>query len=235
MQPATQLAHLMNAARIVELGHVLEEGIPVWPTHSRFYKMLWHSPTKGDSSTNHQIILNEHNGTHVDATFHYDAANGKTIDVIPATTFFGPCCVMHMESLGKGGVVEPEHILEWEKQNGPVADGDIVIMNYGWHKLWKLMPDHLPFITDYPGLGGPAAELLRDRGVKMVCCDTLAVDAQRNPHDPAHHALLYHGVAVMENLNNLGELPARCYLLCLPLRIKGGSGSPVRPLGLVFE
>jgi kynurenine formamidase len=40
-------------------------------------------------------------------------------------------------------------------------------------------------------------------------------------------------VAIIENLNNLGELPPRCYFLALPLRIKGGSGSPIRPLALV--
>ena len=234
MQSLTQLTELMNKAKIIELGHFLEENIPVWPTHSRFYKMLWHSPAKGDAATNFQLIFNEHNGTHADSTLHYDADNGTSIDAMPVRTFFGPCCVMHLEFLGHGGIVEPEHIHQWEKENGPVSPGDIVILNYGWYKLWKLMPDHTPFITDYPGLGGAAAEMLRDKGVKLIGCDTLSVDAQRNSSDPAHHALLYHGVAVMENLNNLGELPPRCYFLSLPLRIRGGSGSPVRPLGLIF-
>lgn len=234
MPALAQLADLMRRAKIVELGHVLEEGIPIWPTHARFFKMPWHSPANGDGSTNFQIILGEHNGTHVDATLHYDLKNGRSIDAMPIETYFGPACVMHLESLGKGGVVEPEHVLAWEKENGPIVRGDIVILNYGWYKLWKRMPDHLPFITDYPGLGGEAAALLRDRGVKMIGCDTLSVDAQRNADDPAHHALLYHDVSVMENLNNLGELPPRCYFLSLPLRFKGGSGSPVRPLGLVL-
>ncbi|MCC8191247.1 MAG: cyclase family protein, partial [Planctomycetes bacterium] len=160
---------------------------------------------------------------------------GHAIAASPVRHFFGPCFVFQIEDLGRGGVVHPEHIQAWEERNGPIAAGDIVIFNYGWYRLWKLMPDHLPFITDYPGLGGPAAELLRERGVKMVGCDTLAVDAQCNPDDPAHHALLYHGVAVMENLTNLAELPARCWFLSLPLRIRGGSGSPVRPLALVFD
>ena len=234
MHPAAKLMELLATAKIVELGHVLEEGIPVWPTHSRFFKMKWHSPDNGDASTNFQIILNEHNGTHADAMLHYDRKDGKSIDELPVETFFGPCCVMHFESLGKNGVVEPEHILAWEHEHGPVVKGDIVILNYGWHKLWKRMPDHKPFITDYPGLGGEGAELLRDRGVKLVGCDTLGVDALCNSHDPAHHALLYHGVAVMENLANLSQLPPRCFFFALPLKIKGGSGSPIRPLALVF-
>ncbi|MCC8190382.1 MAG: cyclase family protein, partial [Planctomycetes bacterium] len=57
------LSALFRDARIVELGHVLEEGIPVWPTHSRFYKMAWHCPPKGDPTTNFQLIFNDHNGT----------------------------------------------------------------------------------------------------------------------------------------------------------------------------
>lgn len=234
MNPAMKLAELLGSATIVELGHVLEEDIPVWPTHSRFFKMPWHSPAKGDSSTNFQIILNEHNGTHADATLHYDAKNGKSIDQMPVETFFGPCCVMRFDRLGENGVVEPEHILAWEREHGSVARGDIVILNYGWHKRWKRMPDHLPYITGYPGLGGEGAELLRDRGVKLVGCDTLGVDALCNAHDPAHHALLFHNVAIVENLNNLDALPPRCFFLALPLRIRGGSGSPVRPLALVY-
>jgi kynurenine formamidase len=235
MNRLTTLTELIGNARIVELGHVLEEGIPVWPTHSRFFKMPWHSPDKGDSSTNFQIILNEHNGTHADAMLHYDQKNGKSIDQLPPETFLGPCCVMHFETLGKNGVVGPEHILAWEKEHGAVAPGDIVILDFGWHRLWKRMPDHTPYITDSPGLGGAGAELLRERGAKLVGCDVLGVDALCNTDDPAHHALLCHGVAIVENLNNLGALPPRCFFLALPLRIKGGSGSPIRPLALIYD
>jgi kynurenine formamidase len=219
----------------VELGHVFEEDMPIWPTHSRFYKMAWESPAKGNSATTFQIILNEHNGTHADATLHYDREHGKSIDEMPPETFFGPCRVMHFAELGNNGVVTADRIRAWEKEHGAVERGDIVILNYGWHRLWKRMPDHLPYITDYPGLGGDGAELLRERGVKLVGCDTLSIDALCNPHDPAHNALLRHNVAIIENLNNLSELPPRCYFLALPLRIKGGSGSPVRPVAIVEE
>ncbi len=228
------LTDLLGRARVVELSHLLEEDIPVWPTHSRFYKMVWHSPAKGDTGTNHQFIMNEHNGTHVDASMHYFAETGLKIDEMPAASWFGPCCVLHLPDLGKGGVVEPAHIADWEGKNGRIAKGDVVILDYGWYRRWRLMPNHLDYITDYPGLGGEAAEVLRDRGVKLVCSDTLSIDARRNADDPAHHVLLGNGIAIAENLDNLGELPPRCYFLCLPLRIKGGSGSPVRPVALVI-
>ncbi|MDR3077278.1 MAG: cyclase family protein [Planctomycetota bacterium] len=234
MEALSQFAELMAKARLVELSHHLEEGIPIWPTHSRFFKMVWHSPEKGDDSLNYQFVMNEHNGTHVDSLAHFFPKGGVSIDKMPPETFSGPCAVINVESVGKGGTAEPGHILDWEKENGRIAKGDVVVLNYGWHRLWKLMPDHLPFITDFPGLSEKGAELLRDRGAKLVGCDPMAVDALKNSGQPAHHVLLGSGVAIVENLANLDQLPPRCYFLCLPLRIRGGSGSPVRPVALVL-
>lgn len=233
MNTLAQLEEALGRLDVVELAHVLEEDIPIWPTHSRFYKMVWHSPAKGDGSLNHQIILNEHNGTHVDSPAHYFLEKGPRIDAMPVQTYFGPCAVFDLRHLGANGEATAKHFLAWEAKNGQLRRNDIVILNYGWHKFWKKMPDHLPYITDYPGLGKDGAELLLERGIKMVCCDTLSVDAIKNSHDPAHHVLLGNGISVMENLTNLDRLPPRCYFLSLPLRIRDGSGSPVRPLALV--
>ena len=61
----------------------------------------------------------------------------------------------------------------------------------------------------------------------------MAVDAGGTKENPAHHALLGNEVYVVENLKNLDRLPPFCLFVALPLKIRGGSGSPVRAIALV--
>ena len=63
-----------------------------------------------------------------------------------------------------------------------------------------------------------------DRGVSLVGCETLAIDATVSTENPAHYALLGSEVYIVENLNNLDRLP---------LKMRDGSGSPVRAVTLV--
>ena len=72
-----------------------------------------------------------------------------------------------------------------------------------------------------------------EKGVALVGCDTLSVDAAVSEATPAHQALLGNEVFIVENLKNLGVLPPFCLFMALPLKIRGGSGSPVRAVALV--
>jgi kynurenine formamidase len=97
----------------------------------------------------------------------------------------------------------------------------------------------LHFIQDGPAHYGvdtvprEAAEYLVGRGVALVGCDTVSVDAAASVESPAHYALLGSEVYVVENLKNLGTLPPFCLFVAFPLKIRGGSGSPVRAVALV--
>jgi kynurenine formamidase len=68
----------------------------------------------------------------------------------------------------------------------------------------------------------------------MVGVDTLSVDKDQADSDPAHNLLLSHRIPVVENLRNLEKLhDKRGYFIALPLLIRDGSASPVRPVVLV--
>ena len=73
-----------------------------------------------------------------------------------------------------------------------------------------------------------------EQGIILYLYDTLGIDCWGADHDPAHQALLSSRVPVVENLNNLGLLHGRRgYFVMLPLKIRAGSASPVRPVVLV--
>ena len=71
---AMDLPHLVNslrAATIVNLSQTLEEHMPHFPTHSMFFHNLWGSYSHGGRSLSYQLVMHEHNGTHVDAPAHF--------------------------------------------------------------------------------------------------------------------------------------------------------------------
>lgn len=231
------LCGALEGLRVIELGQYLEERMPVHPSHSRFYKTVWHSFGCGDACNDNQLILNEHNGTHVDSFGHYiDRPGFEMIDEIPPRCFCGPCRVVDATHLGENRTLERQDLLMWEDTNGLIREGEVLLFDYGWMKLWDLRPNDKAFTAGYPGLGRSAAELLVERRVKLVGVDTLSVDRDGADGDPAHNLLLGNRIPVVENLRNLGLLIGkRAYFVMLPLLIREGSASPVRPIALVEE
>ena len=219
----------------IDLSHTLEEGIPAWPTHARFSSTLYESQDHGDVATHHGLTISEHTGTHMDAPLHFvpkGPAHYGT-DEIPLQGLAGRAATIGATDLAAGDLLSVDRIEGWERDHGPLEPGDRVLVRYGWDERWTTGREGRRFLEDWPGLSGEAAEYLVGKGVALVGCDTLAVDAAGSPENPAHHALLGNEVYVVENLNNLDRLPPYCLFVALPLKIKGGSGSPVRAVALV--
>ena len=219
----------------IDLSHTLEEGIPAWPTHARFSSVPYESQALGDVATHHGLTLSEHTGTHMDAPLHFvnEGPAHYGTDEIPLERLAGRAATIRATGLAAGDLLGVDRIEAWEEENGSIEWGDRVLFRYGWDERWSTGPDGRRFLEDWPGLSGGAAEYLVERGVTLVGCDTLAVDAAGSGENPAHHALLGNEVYVVENLKNLGTLPPFCLFLALPLKIKAGSGSPVRAVALV--
>ncbi len=219
----------------IDLSHTLEGGIPAWPTHARFSSTVYESQALGDVATHRGLTLSEHTGTHMDAPLHFvpgGPAHYGT-DGIPLKRLAGRAATIEATDLGAGDLLGADRIRAWEWEHGPLEPGDHVLFRYGWDGRWATGPKGRRFLEDWPGLSSGAAEYLVGRGAALVGCDTLAVDAAGSGENPAHHALLGNQVYIVENLNNLGVLPPFCVFLALPLKIRDGSGSPVRAVALV--
>lgn len=219
----------------IDLSHTLEVGIPAWPTHARFSRVLHESQDLGDAATHHGLTMSEHTGTHMDAPLHFvpDGPAHYGTDEIPLERLAGRAATIEAADLGAGDLLGPDRIQTWEREHGHIERGDRVLVRYGWDARWATGLEGRRYLEDWPGLSGEAADYLVGRGVALVGCDTLAVDAAGSLENPAHHALLGNEVCVVENLKNLGDLPPFCLFVTLPLKIKGGSGSPVRAVALV--
>ncbi|MEJ7841330.1 MAG: cyclase family protein [Rubrobacter sp.] len=219
----------------IDLSHTLEEGIPAWPTHARFSSTIYESQELGDVATHHGLTISEHTGTHMDAPLHFvpEGPAHYGTDGIPLERLAGRAAKIEATDLGPDDLLTVDHIASWEREHGPIERGDRVLVRYGWDERWTTGLEGRRFLEDWPGLSGGAAEYLVGKGIALVGCDTLAVDAAGSPENPAHHALLGNEVYIVENLKNLDRLPPFSLFLALPLKIKGGSGSPVRAVALV--
>ncbi len=228
-----QLSRQLDSFTVVELSHRLEEHIPIWPTHSKFLHTLWHSYWHGDEAIDYQLLINEHNGTHVDAPAHFMKEGDAHIwiDELSVQNFYGPCVVLDLSYIGAGGLVEEKHLREWEEAHGTIEEGDIVLLNLGWAKYWRNRPDDREYVQHWPGVGKSAAEYVANKKIKMIGVDTLAIDVYGSADNPAHHTLLGSKIPIVENLRNLDKMSLRGFFMALPLLIKGGSASPIRAIG----
>jgi len=225
----------LESFKLVDLSHTLEEGIPAWPTHARFGHTLYESYELGDVARHYGLSMSEHTGTHIDAPLHFIAEGPAHygVDEISLDRLVGRAATIEATGLEPGGLLDADHIRSWEQEHGSIKTGDKVLFRYGWDERWGTGPERRSFLEDWPGLGGDAAEYLVEKGISLVGCDTLAVDAAGSMENPAHYALLGNEVYIAENLKNLDRLASFCLFAAFPLRIRGGSGSPVRAVALV--
>lgn len=223
----TMMEQVKKDFQIIDLSYTLEETMPVWPTHPRYGAIEYESYDQGGVSMHRMISLGEHSGTHIDAPKHF-VKDGKGIDELSITNVMGRGIVIDASNVAKRDVLTVEQIKEFEKKNGEIQKGDIVIVRFGWEEKYALGKDGSGFLTDWPGVSKKAAQYFLDKKVLAVGCDTLSIDAFGVDTYVCHEILLGNNIPIIENMCNLKKLPPVTYIIGLANKFKGGSGSPIR-------
>jgi kynurenine formamidase len=141
-------------------------------------------------------------------------------------------------------LITPDDFIQWEKKHGKIPEHCIVLLNTGFSKYWGDKEKYTGTLKTgaegvaelhFPGLGKEAAEwLVKERKIKAVGIDTPSIDFGQSKDFLTHRTLCAANVTAYENIANPGQLPATgCYLVAAPMKIKGGSGSPLRLLAWV--
>ncbi len=193
------------------------------------------------------IEIGEHVGTHFDAPCHWVTGKGKAcVDDLDAKQFVGPAVTIDVTAdvvKSADYILTPQAIQEWEKTHGRIPTGAWVILRTGWGSrsqdakaFFNAGPDGSPH---YPGFGKESAQLLTtDRDILGVGTEAVgtdaAVGAQADPPFPNHAIMHGAGKFGLTQLANVDKLPATgAVIVAAPLKIDGGSGSPVRVIALV--
>lgn len=192
------------------------------------------------------LEIGEHVGTHLDAPIHWiSGREGLDVSQVPASHLVAPAVVIDksVES-----AADPDYLLTVEdvrafvKERGPLPEGGWLLLRTGWDARAHDEELFLNASSGRPRSPGFDAECARwlaeDSPLIGVGVETVGIDAgaaaEFDPPFPAHYYLLGAGKYGVTQLANLAALPPTGALLILaPLKLSGGTGSPIRALGLV--
>jgi kynurenine formamidase len=190
--------------------------------------------------------MSEHTGTHFDAPIHWftgrDLPN-NSVDTIPPERFIAPAVVIDCSAQAAADAdftLKISHIEAFEATHGRIPAGCWVLLRTDWSKLPSAQ--YVGLRDDGAHTPGPAPEAVRflaeERDVLGFGTETIGTDAGQahhfNPPYPAHHYMHGSGRYGLQCLANLDQLPPTgAVILAAPLKIRQGSGSPLRVLALV--
>jgi kynurenine formamidase len=214
-----------------------------WPTAENFaLETEFHGQTaKGYFYAANRYRASEHGGTHIDAPAHF-AEGHKTLEQIPIAQLIGPAIVVDVSAKARTNAdyrIDTADLKAWESEHGQIPKGTIVLFRTGFASRW---PDAKSYLgTDekgsnavaklhFPGLHPDAARwLASERTIKAVGLDTASIDYGQSTLFESHRILFEKDIPAFENVAALDQLPITgVYIIALPMKIKGGSGGPLR-------
>lgn len=196
---------------------------------------------KGYYYSAYKFCTPEHGGTHLDAPRHF-AEGRQTVDEVPLERLIGAAVKIDVSAKAAANrdyQIRVEDIAAWEKQNGAIPESAIVLFQTGYGKFWgdrrQYMGTEGQDQKHFPGLGKEAAEwLIQNRKIKAVGIDTASIDFGQSQTFDTHVALMTQNVSAFENVANLEKLPVKgANVVALPMKIKGGSGAPLRIVAFI--
>jgi arylformamidase len=172
---------------------------------------------KGNKVAMYQININSHNGTHIDAPYHF-VERGRTIDEMPLDTMIGPARVIEIK--------DTESIKTDELLPHDIQPGERILFK----TRNSSRPERLQkFFTESVYLSLEAAACLVEKKISVVGIDYISIGGGGLDNiDRTHLILLDAGIYIVEDLDLSRVEAGRYEMICLPLKIEGGDASPVR-------
>ena len=232
----------------IDLTHPFNAETIYWPTAEPFQlETVSEGMTEGGwYYSAYNLSTSEHGGTHLDAPVHFAEGRNAT-DEIPLSRLIGPAVVVDATSRAAGNadyLVGVGDIEAFEAVHGPIPEGAILLLRTGWGQRW---PDPQSYLgttvrgeegvaqLHFPGLDPAAAQWLVDnRMIAAIGIDTPSIDYGQSTTFETHQILYAENIPGFENVANLESMPETGgYVIALPMKIEGGSGGPLRIVGVV--
>ncbi|MDQ3472354.1 MAG: cyclase family protein [Acidobacteriota bacterium] len=233
---------------IVDLSYAFDSETVYWPTAEPFRldKDFEGVTEQGFYYSAYRYSAAEHGGTHLDAPVHF-AKGRHSADEIPLEQLLGGAIVIDVTAQCASNPdyrITSDDFLRWEKAHGKIAPGTIVLLRTGFGRHY---PDRKKYLgtaergpgavaqLHFPGLHPDAARwLVSNRSIKAIGLDTASIDFGQSTKFESHQILFDKNIPAFENVANLDKLPARGFsVIALPMKIKGGSGGPLRIIALL--
>ena len=206
--------------KLIDLSHPLEHGQQAFPFDPKL-SIIPHGNTKTLKYNISQISMGTHQGTHLDAMYHF-IDDGKTLDQMPLEWFYGPTRLLRIPKKAKEEIT----VEDFKPYEQYITKGAKIVYETGWFRHFGA--DN--FFTEFPTLTLEASEYLAEREIRMIGMDTPTPSVDWYE---VHHVLLGKEIVIVETLTNLDQLPDEFIFMGFPLNIKGRDGSPIRAVGMI--
>jgi kynurenine formamidase len=248
-QQEKSLENILSGGKFIDLTYSFSAETLYWPNNPTGFDL----DTQANGMTpggyyysSNAFSTPEHGGTHFDAPIHF-AQGRQTLDQVPLQNLMGAAVVIDVSQKAlknRDYLISVADLEAWEKTHGAIPDSTIVLLRTGYGRFY---PDAKKYFgTDqkgaeaiphlhFPGIDPAAAEWLATRrSVRAVGLDTPSIDYGQSTDFKAHRALLGRNIPVFENVAHLDQLPEKgSYVIALPMKIKDGSGGPLRIIAWV--
>jgi kynurenine formamidase len=245
---AQKPANQFPAGQWIDLSHDFSDETIYWVTAEPFKRttVAEGMTPQGYYYSAYNYSAAEHGGTHIDSPVHF-AEGKKTVDQIGVDQLVGEGVKIDVTSKASGDrdyQISVDDIKSWETTNGKLPEWSIVLFHTGFGAKW---PDKKSYLgTDqkgpdavkdlhFPGLHPDTAKwLVENRKIKAVGIDTASIDPGQSTTFGSHVALMTNNIPAFENVAETDKLPVKGFqIVALPMKIKGGSGAPLRIVAFV--
>lgn len=212
--------------KLIDLSHPLEHGQLNFPFDPKI-SILVHNTIDSIGYNMTQISLGTHQGTHLDAPFHfYD--DGKTLDQMQLAQFYGPASLVDLAPGSHLEAKTPLTVEMFAPHAAKFQPGAKIVYRTGWDRAFG-KPE---FFSDFPTLTLEAAQWIADRKIGLLGMDT---PTPSTDWKECHLILLKKGVeiVIVEGLTRLNKLPENFTFIGFPMNVKGRDGSPIRAVAVV--
>jgi kynurenine formamidase len=236
----------IDETKLVDLTYPLDAQNVFWPTNKPFTweKSSWGKTAQGYWYASAEFSMSEHGGTHIDAPIHF-AERREAVDEIPLHKLIAPAVVIDVRpavARNRDYRLSKQDVEQWERRHGPIQAGAVILMLTGWGHAWPDRSLYLgsatpsdPKTLHFPGFSKEAAEfLVKERQIDGIGIDTPSIDYGPSQDFIVHQIINGASCYGLENIANLEKLPPKgAILLALPIKIKGGTGGPVRIIAIL--
>lgn len=225
---------------LIDLSQEIYQGMFVYPGHLK--TVVWehhsHEETRknfegGFSYQSRGLLMSDHGPTHVDALSHLDPRpEAPPIDQMPLDLFYGPATCIDVSHKEPHTYISAEDLdLAVSRSGVELRSGDILLLYTAAYNRYHGTRDYL---SQYPGLDEAGSNWLVERGVKTFGVDSPSPDNPISRTYPCHMMCRARGITHYENLANLDQVVGKRFTFAgFPLRIRNGTGSPVRAVAIL--
>src|SRR3954454_14102663 len=226
---------------LIDLSRDIEHKMAVLPNHPQVIMTAFstHDEVRvadgySFSAATMAVVMGDHSGTHVDAPCHFDARpDAKSIDEVPLENFFTEaiCLDLSHKSLKSDiSIADLEQAVAAAKVD--IRPKDTVLLHMDFYRRCYGTDGYL---TDFPGLIKDSATWLGRKGITMFGVEAVSPGRPGRNNFEVHHVCRDLGFTHMEGLCNLDRLigKGRFRFIGFPLKIKGGTGSPIRAVAML--